>query len=126
MKDRLIELLTAFKMDVRLRCPKYETPTCEGCQYDLGLECDKTAILTDYLLANGVIVPPCKVGDTVYQFVNWCDYTNCHFEGCAGCSHCNDLGIKEICFNYSHINQLGKTIFVTKEEAEKEFERRKK
>ena len=23
--------------------------------------------LADYLLANGVIVPPCKVGDTVYE-----------------------------------------------------------
>lgn len=26
--------------------------------------------LADYLLANGVIVPPCKVGDTVYELQN--------------------------------------------------------
>ena len=26
--------------------------------------------LADYLLANGVIVPPCKVGQTVYKVVN--------------------------------------------------------
>ena len=26
--------------------------------------------LADYLLANGVIVPPCKVGDTVYMIFN--------------------------------------------------------
>ena len=31
-------------------------------QYMGGLECQ----LADYLLAEGVIVPPCKVGDTVY------------------------------------------------------------
>lgn len=35
--------------------------TCGECS---SLEC--TEKLTDYLLANGVIVPPCKVGDTVY------------------------------------------------------------
>lgn len=28
-----------------------------------GIEC---GTLADYLLKNGVIVPPCKVGDTVY------------------------------------------------------------
>lgn len=26
--------------------------------------------IADYLLANGVIVPPCKVGDTVYKIEN--------------------------------------------------------
>jgi len=30
---------------------------------------DKTEDLADYLLDNGVIVPPCKVGDTVYCIV---------------------------------------------------------
>lgn len=35
--------------------------TCRECS---SLEC--TEELTDYLLENGVIVPPCKVGDTVY------------------------------------------------------------
>ena len=28
--------------------------------------CGRLERLADYLLANGVIVPPCKVGDTVY------------------------------------------------------------
>lgn len=72
----------------------------------------------DHLLANGVIVPPCKVGDTVYELVNWCDYTDCHFEGCAGCSHCNEKGIVERKFNYSYLGQIGKTVFLTESQAE--------
>ena len=43
MRDRLIELISQI-------------------QYMGGLE----SSLADHLLANGVIVPPCKVGDTVY------------------------------------------------------------
>ena len=43
MRDRLIELLEEF--------------------LDLGYSSSHVA---DYLLANGVIVPPCKVGDMVY------------------------------------------------------------
>ncbi len=36
--------------------------TCRECS---SFEC--TEELTDYLLANGVIVPPCKEGQTVYR-----------------------------------------------------------
>ena len=48
MRDRLIELID-------------ECRSIEGVSMEL---VEKQA---DYLLANGVIVPPCKVGDTVYQ-----------------------------------------------------------
>lgn len=47
MRDRLIELID-------------ECRSIEGVSMEL---VEKQA---DYLLANGVIVPPCKVGDTVY------------------------------------------------------------
>lgn len=43
MRDRLIELIGAY----------------DG---------DNDGDFADYLLANGVIVPPCKVGDAVYYF----------------------------------------------------------
>ena len=46
MRDRLIELLES-------------TPTDFEGNRNVG-------VIADYLLANGVIVPPCKVGDTVY------------------------------------------------------------
>ena len=98
MRDRLIELLRKSGVSF-----EYATPQ----------------EIADRLLAEGVIVPPCKVGDVVYTLVNWCDYKDCHFEGCAGCSHCNDKGIKETKFHYSHIDAIGKTVFLTREEAER-------
>lgn len=53
MRDRLIELLQEFADG---------TITGNGHIVD-GTEVN---LIADYLLANGVIVPPCKVGDTVY------------------------------------------------------------
>ena len=38
-----------------------EVVRCKDCKH--GRPIDKT----NYLIANGVIVPPCKVGDTIYQ-----------------------------------------------------------
>jgi hypothetical protein len=46
MRDRLVELL---------RVPIYPKAGA-----------DPAEVVADYLLDNGVIVPPCKVGDTVY------------------------------------------------------------
>lgn len=46
MRDRLIELLKCFR-----------TPICEG----LSAKLPDVERLADHLLANGVIVPPCKV-----------------------------------------------------------------
>jgi hypothetical protein len=50
MKERLIELIRQARK------------TTKGASCDLHRE----MLIADYLLANGVIVPPCKVGDTVY------------------------------------------------------------
>lgn len=53
MRDRLIELID--DSGVLAKC---------GCHYnDVNRFCKQ---LADYLLENGVIVPPVKVGDTVY------------------------------------------------------------
>jgi hypothetical protein len=104
MRDRLVEL-----------CREAHTKYLEE-EPPVG---DFGAYLADHLLKNGVIVPPCKVGDTVYELVNWCDYTNCHFEGCAGCGNCNDGGILERKFNLSHLARIGKSVFLTREEAER-------
>jgi hypothetical protein len=59
MRDRLIELI---KHD---NCPNPYFCS-EKCKYSESSDCHSERI-ADYLLANGVIVPPCKVGDTVYQ-----------------------------------------------------------
>jgi hypothetical protein len=64
MRERLIELLSSGG-----KCDKYGSEGCEACEYnyfDEKCETHLTELMADDLLANGVIVPPCKVGDTVY------------------------------------------------------------
>lgn len=66
MRDRLVELLCNVKC---------EGEECFGnCPYRIGQKCNKVQRLemcsvfaiADYLLAEGVIVPPVKVGQTIY------------------------------------------------------------
>ena len=49
--------------------------------------------ISDYLLANGVIVPPCKVGDTVYKIsrnkVKECEVIFIGISADEKCSHFN-------------------------------------
>ena len=85
-----------------------------------------SAEIADHLLANGVIVPPCKVGDSVY-----------YFSTLGVLPFINKAKIKEIsigvktikCFfdknKYFAINEFGKTVFLTKEEAEKALSERR-
>lgn len=90
--------------------------------------------IADVLLANGVIVPPCKVGDMVYEIDKDCFGCN-HFKEYWGCNYtCKrepegnlfdvdydkdcKYSISETPFNYALLNYIGKTVFLTKEEAE--------
>ena len=73
--------------------------------------------IADYLLANGVIVPPCKVGQTVYRIVEMSTgvmmnstYTIKRFIRTVEVTKNNFF---DVCENW------GKTVFLTKEEAEK-------
>ena len=64
MRDRLIEILDNYGDDISF-CDVCDRPIedCEAC---------KNEQLAEFLLANGVIVPPCKVGEKIYihQFDN--------------------------------------------------------
>ena len=104
MRDRLIELLTKT-FDEQYEKRMLITP-------------QHTA---DYLLANGVIVPPCKVGDTVYVvgdevveelIVSSVNICNCGIEIVVF-----QKGEKQFghCFNS---NIIGKTVFLSREDAE--------
>lgn len=55
-KERLVELIDKM-ID--------EGEEKEAFVFDIGYEIDLD-FMADYLLANGVIVPPCKVGDEIY------------------------------------------------------------
>ena len=64
-RDRLIELFEEIEKDPAITCPHYKTDkTCDTCKYTINnFMCNHTERTVDYLLANGVIVPPCKAGD---------------------------------------------------------------
>jgi hypothetical protein len=103
MRDRLIELLKVCLND-------------ENIELDYGfagfdIRYEKIA---DYLIANGVIVPPCWIGDTVYQVDSERVY---------------ELKVKNVIYDTPHIafdsRAVGNgLIFLTKEEAVKEFAER--
>ena len=90
--------------------------------------------LADYLIANGIVVPPVKVGDKVYQTVLFKDKTGFVVERNVVGFHFGDFpelrGHKrkqyfivyhETTHSITHIDidQLGKTVFTSREEAEK-------
>lgn len=106
-KERLIELL---QVDM------------SGCDGDWSEE------LADYLLSKGVIVPPVKVGDAVYEIIetHCCDtdasYCCATYEELveAECRHHHvDRTIIESPFRISMFDKIGKTVFMSREEAEK-------
>lgn len=70
--ERLIELIKVFDEAPEKTCPYPEgEPDCENCKYSINkFLCDVSGRKADYLLKNGVIVPPCNVGDTVYWLDN--------------------------------------------------------
>ena len=82
MRERLIQLISNADEECK------HSKDCKSCSgYGKGSQCMNYHI-ADHLLANGVIVPPCKVGDKIYKV--W--YAECHngstftdsFE-CDGC-----------------------------------------
>ena len=150
MYDRLLELLfTDFE------CDKDGHGDCSMCEYKYSADkCAKylSTRIVDFLIASGVIAPPCKVGDTVYVIER--AYTKCHlgltpdFDRCAGCEdECDsresrviqEKKVKSISYDGSHFGALvdGSTIykkfgtsnqysvFITKEEAEQVLAERK-
>lgn len=84
---------------------------------------DGAEALADYLLENGVIVPPCKVGDALYYPVF---ATNRVLLYKVISIKLNSKGLYVVCENHlsksqmTHgATQIGKTIFLTEREAEK-------
>ena len=79
-------------------------------------------ILADYLLANGVIHIPCKVGDMVYQT----DGVRIYELTILDISLHKNMPYYETDAIDFDDTVIGKTVFLTKEEAERELERRMK
>lgn len=119
MRDRLIELIKQ-KSFVYVPCDR----DCGGCDNTEMYE-DSIISLADHLLANGVIVPPCKVGDTVYYVYKGNTIVNALVEDWK--KEASGDWLFRACFsmNGSSVtllfgdNKIGKTVFLTREEAEK-------
>lgn len=102
MRDRLIEILSK---------PIYPK---EGVNL--------AEVIADYLLDNGVIVPPCKVGDTVYSIVEGISFVLVGevYEYVVGREHFVFRSTRKGYFtlDFTEID-IGKTVFLTREEAKK-------
>lgn len=102
---------------------------------------DPAEVVADYLLDNGVIVPPCKVGDTVYRIVEM--GTGIHYKQKGRCGIGHSQGYKiipceekikrfirsvEVTKNnfFDVCENFGKTVFLTQAEAEKALAERGK
>ena len=113
MRDRLIELLNdaTFGVNVHTLADHLKKETIEA--------------VADYLIANGVIVPPCKVGDTLYVISQTKDKRIMPF---VNQYKATSIGIgKRKCIVYHEMDgyiklfkqdDFGKTVFLTREEAE--------
>ena len=93
----------------------------------------ESSILADHLIANGVIVPPCKVGDIVYakySGTNEIEYYvvdevihlgSDNFEFKAHLENEDGYMVDNIDFG---VPKIGLTVFLTREEAEKALKER--
>lgn len=74
--------------------------------------------LADHLLANGVIVPPCKVGDTIYRagdpIKKVYEWQIEHIE-----IYADEIVFIDDSDNTFTAEDIGETVFLTQEEAEK-------
>ena len=99
MRDRLIEIL----LDGVTFTDEYKFPARKQAEY-----------VADRLISNGVIVPPCKVGDTVYWYNMGGEIAEAKVK-MLGFAVRHSKG-----FEYDvPFDAFGKTVFLTREEAEK-------
>ena len=115
MKERLVELLNK----------KYDH-FCDQC--GVNKDSHYTDNLAEYLLENGVIVPPCKVGQTLYflydrPYANRPDFTPRIYETNDWYFDIDEKGTSILPrsihgYKGKHHYYLGKTVFITREEAE--------
>lgn len=133
MRDRLIELIGAkICEDYSPICDEWQPHSCEKCYVS---NC-RIGDLADYLLENGVVALPCKVGDDVYViepctcFNNYRSFEECHRRRTAATKwidivnvqkkhhkKCLKLFIRP--FKIEYLNKVGKTVFLSLEDAER-------
>ena len=106
-RDRLIELL--FKCD--------KDNDVLSCFNERPRQKQSAEIIADYLIANGVILPPCKVGDKVYRPAKYLGIVQ--FVITSFNMYQSEMFFTDDSDNIIYIPDIGKTVFLTREEAEK-------
>ena len=106
-RDRLIELFSPF---------------ADGTYNGSGTIVDGTKVddVVDHLLANGVIVPQCNFKDTIYRVDSkgkiYDDWELIYIQ-----VYPDEILYIDDSDNYFTAKEIGKTVFLTKEEAEKKL-----
>ena len=115
MRDRLVELLYEARNGWEVY---FNNSLLKGKTRDKSLP----EFVADYLIENGVIVPPCKVGQRVYSiYLNGKLRTDLHGDRITQIK-INRGGYHFKCWwGYFHLSDIGKTVFLTKEEAEQKL-----
>ena len=130
-RERLIKLL----MQGELEADKQGVFNCSRSEW-------KAEIMADFLLSNHVIVPPVSLGDKIYEIISPKDREPYFITATVCAVHIAD-GSRNSCqrkresyivaecpgTKYVHkypISKFGKTVFLTREEAEKALEESEK
>ncbi|MBO5463775.1 MAG: hypothetical protein J6A49_10745 [Clostridia bacterium] len=109
MRDRLVEMIDKAFLESD---DNYGTPC--------------TNQVADHLIENGVIVPPCKVGDRVYS-INMGDEKTLKIWIEPNGDKITQIKINrggyhfKCWWGYFHTSDIGKTVFLTKAEAEQKL-----
>lgn len=91
-----------------------------------GANCDieRNMLFADHLLANGVIVPPCKVGDTVF-YIDTCETAEDFGKKFVSFSKVKRVSVDNECALLAdHTIVRWRGVFLTKEEAENALKER--
>ena len=107
-RERLIEIIRIGKVKF-----------CDVCDHKESLECDdcENELIAEYLLANGVIVLPCKIGDTVWAIRDNKGIKHPQVGIVSDMHFTKDMSL-HIVVKYVARGELGKTVFLTRAEAE--------
>jgi hypothetical protein len=111
-KERLVELIADARAD-------YYDYSDEMHESGMSVDQSSEEYIADYLIANGVVVPPCKVGSKVYWQNMGGKITEATVIKLLQARVDNG-------FEYDiPFEEIGKTIFLSREEAEKALEDKK-
>lgn len=127
-RERLIDLIK----QQRNICDNKNCGDCGYAKFGNYPDC-QNKMLAHHLIENGVVVPPCKIGTIVYEirakgkgsprcrFYNYSITTNCSLKNAIerGLSLC----VEQKLFVKTDMARWGKTVFLTREEAERAMKR---